>query len=72
MSPVSVIDGKTRPYFECSGLVHSWYDDTEVVNNGFFVRVQYISTSSLVVEPCSEKFGGEMVVRVACHFPNEC
>ena len=41
------------------------------MDNGFFC-VQYTSTSSLLVSPCSEKFGGEMVVRIACHFPNEC
>ena len=38
----------------------------------FFVCVQYTPMPSLVVAPFSEKFGGEMVVRVACHFPNEC
>ena len=37
----------------------------------FFVHVQYTSTSPPVVAPCSEKFGGKMVVRVACHFTNE-
>ena len=50
---------------------YSWYDHSEVVNDDFFVRVQYTSTFSLVVETCSEKFGGKMVVRVACHFSNK-
>ena len=72
MLPVSIIDGKVRPCFECSGFVHSWYYEAEVVNNGFFVRIQYTSTSSLVVAPFSEKFGGKMVVIIACHFTNEC
>ena len=72
MLPVSVIDGKMRPCFECSSFVHFWYDELEVVNYGFLVRVQYTSTLSLVVAPCSEKFGGKMVVRVVCHVSNEC
>ena len=38
-----------RPYFERSGFVHSRYDNAEVVNNGFLVRVQYTSMSSLVI-----------------------
>ena len=42
------------------------------MKNGFFVCMQYTSMSSLVVEPGIEKFGGEIVIRVACHFPNEC
>ena len=63
MSSVSVIDGKVRPCFERSGFSHSWYDESEVENDGFLVRVQYTSTLSLVVEPCSEKFGGNMVVK---------
>ena len=71
MSPVYVIDGKVLPCFERYGFVHSWYYEAEVVNNGFIVRVQYNSTSSLVVAPCGEKFGGNMVVRVACHFSNK-
>ena len=71
MSPVSVIDGKMRPCFECSSFYHSWYDEAEVVNDGFFFHVQYTSASSLVVAPFSEKFGGKMVVRVVCHFSNK-
>ena len=35
-----------RPCFECSGFGHYWYDEVEVVNNGFFVSMQYTSTSS--------------------------
>ena len=34
MLPVSVIDVKMRPCFECSSFVHSWYDEAEVVNDG--------------------------------------
>ena len=71
MLPVSVIDVKMRPCFERSDFVHSWYDESEVLNNVFFVCVQYTSTSSLVVAPFSENFGGKMVIRVACHFSNE-
>ena len=37
----------------------------------FFVRVQYTSMSSLAVAPCSENFGGEIIVIIPCHFPNE-
>ena len=59
-------------HFLSAPFFHSWYDETKVVDNGFFVCVQYTSTFSLVVAPCSEKFGGRMVVRIACHFPNEC
>ena len=47
MSPVSVIDGKVRPCFERSGFVHSWYNKSEVANDGFLVRVQYVN----VVDP---------------------
>ena len=35
------------------------------------VRVQYTSASSLVVAPRGEKFGGNMVVRVARHFADK-
>ena len=41
------------------------------MNDGFLVRVKYTSASSLVVAPCSEEFGGNMVVRFACHFVNK-
>ena len=61
-----------RLYFECSGFIQSKYDESEVVIYVFFVRVQYTSTSSLAFAPYSEKFGGKMVFRVACHFSNEC
>ena len=71
MLPVSVIDGKMRLCFERSSFVHSWYDESEVVNDVFFVRVQYTSTYSLVVALCIDKFGGKMVVRVACHFSDK-
>ena len=64
MSPVSVIEGKVRPCFERSSFSHSLYDEAEVVNDGFLVRVQYTSASSLVVATCGEKFSGKMVVRV--------
>ena len=68
MSPVSVIKGKVFPCFERSGFVHSMFYDMEVVYNGFLVRVQYTSASSIVVAPRGEKFCGKMVFRVACHF----
>ena len=71
MTPVSVIEGKELPGFERSIFSHSGCDQLEVVNDDFFVRVKYTSTSSLVVAPRSEKFGGKMVVRVACHFSNK-
>ena len=70
MLPVSIIDGKVRPYFERSSFVHSWYDESEFVNDGFLVRVQYTSTSSLVIAPCGDKFGGKMVVIFTWHFSN--
>ena len=41
------------------------------MNSGFIVCVQYTSVPSLVVAPCGEKFDGNMVVRVACHFANK-
>ena len=41
------------------------------MNYGFLVRVQYASALSLVVAPCREKFGGKMVIRVACHFSDK-
>ena len=59
------------PYFERSGLVHSWYDEAEVVNDRFLVCVQYTSTSFIVVAPCGENFGGKMLFRVACTFDNK-
>ena len=37
-----------------------------------FFRVQYNSMVSLVVAPFSENFSEKMVVRVSCHFSNEC
>ena len=49
MLPVSVIEVKVRPYFERSVFVHSRYDEAEVVNDIFLVRVNYTSASSLVV-----------------------
>ena len=64
MSPVFVIKGKVHPCFERSGFVHSRYDESKVVNDGFLVLVQYTFASSLVVAPRGEKFGGKMVVRV--------
>ena len=68
---VSVIKGKVHPCFECSGFVHSWYDEAEVVNDGFLVCLQYASAPSLVVATCGEKFGGKMVVIVLFHFANK-
>ena len=71
MSPVSVIEGKVRPCFERYGFSQTRYDEAEVTSNGFLVRVQYTSTSYLVVAPRGEKFGGNMVIRIACQFVNE-
>ena len=58
MSPVSVIKVKVCPCFEHSDFVYSRYDEAEVVNGGFPVRVQYNLASSLVVAPRSENFLG--------------
>ena len=41
------------------------------MNDGFLIHVQYTSTFYLLVVPCGEKFGGRVVVRVACHFSNK-
>ena len=71
MTPVFFIKGKVRPCLEQSIFVHSRYDKAEVVKNGFLVREQYASTSSLVVTPHGKKFGGEMVVRIASQFFDE-
>ena len=71
MLPVFVIKGKVRPCFERSGFVHFCYDEAEVVNNGFLVRVQYTYASSLVVAPCGDNFYGKIVVRFACQFAND-
>ena len=71
MPPVFVIKIKLCLCLERSGFVHSKYDEAEVVNYGFLVRVQYTSMSSLVVAPRGEKFGGKMVIIVACHFANK-
>ena len=68
---VSVIEGKVRLCFERSNFPHYWYDEAEVANNRFLVRVQYTYASSLVVVPCGEKFGGKMFVRAACHVVNK-
>ena len=59
------------PCIERSGFVHSRYDEAEVVNDGFIVRVQYASMSSLAVTPRGNKFGGNIVVRITCYFFNE-
>ena len=37
----------------------------------FLVHVQYASVPSLVITPRGKKFGGEMVVRIVCHFSDE-
>ena len=56
----------SAPFFS-----HSWYDESEVMNNEFIICVQHTSTLSLVVAPCDEKFGGKMFVIFACHFSNK-
>ena len=60
-----------RPYLEISNFVHSSYDEAEVVDDGRLVLVMYASASSLVVKPQGNKFGGNMVVRIVCHFSDE-
>ena len=72
MMPVFVIEGKLHPCIEHSVFVHSRYDEAEVVNDGFIVCVHYISALSLLVSPRVKKFGGNMVVIIACHFSNKC
>ena len=71
MLPVSVIESKVRPYFERSSFVHYRYDESEVVNGGYIVCVQYTFASSLVIAPHGDKFGGKMVVRVVFQFANK-
>ena len=46
MSPVSVIEVKVCQCFELSSFVHSRYDEAEVVNYVFLVRVKNTSASS--------------------------
>ena len=60
-----------RQYIERSVFFHSRYDEAEVVNDGFLVRVQYTSASSLVITPHGKKFGGKMFIIILCHFDNE-
>ena len=60
-----------RPCLERSGFVHSGYDEAEVVSDGFLFRLQYTYASFLVVAPRGEKFGGNMVIRVACYFADK-
>ena len=71
MLPVFGIEEKVCSCFERLGFVHSRYGKTKVVNYRFIVCVQYTSASSFVVETFCEKFGGKMVVRVACYFDNK-
>ena len=71
MTPVFFIKGKVCPYLERSVFFRSRYDEAEVLHNGFLVPMQYASALSLVVAPSGKKSGGNMVVRIACHFAYE-
>ena len=71
MTPVFVIKEKVCPCLECCRFVQSRYDEADVVDGGLLVYVYCIPAPSLVVTPRGKKFGGNMVVRIACHFSNE-
>ena len=59
------------PFLDHSGFVHSRYDKAEVFNDRFLASVQCTPALFLVVAPRGEKFGGKMVVRIACHFSDK-
>ena len=71
MPPVFVTDEKFFPCLERSGFTHSSYDEADVANNGFIVRVQYTPALSLVVTPHENSLGGKMVIIITCRFSNE-
>ena len=71
MPSVFFIKGKVRPCLERSVFVHSRYDKAEVVKNGFLVREQYASTSSLVVTPHGKKFDRKIVTIIAYQFDDK-
>ena len=52
-------------------VFHSRHDEEEAMNYVFLVCVKYTSALSLVVAPRSDKFGGNMVVIIACYFSNK-
>ena len=47
------------------------YEEDEVVNDGIIVIVKYTSAPYFVVEIRGDKFGGNMVIRVACQFSDK-
>ena len=71
MTPVFIIEVKVSSYLERYNFVHSRYDEAEVVHNEFIICMRYTSALYLVVTPLGIKFGGNMVVIIVCHFPNE-
>ena len=67
MLPVLVIEGKVRPCLGHSIFFQSRYDKAEFVNDGCLVHMQYTSALSLVITPRGKKFGGKIIIVIACH-----
>ena len=59
------------PLTHSSCLTNAGKDECNVLHNGLLVRVENSAASSFVIAPCSQKFGGELLVRVAHYLSNE-
>ena len=59
------------PLTHSSCLTNAGKDECNVLHNGLFVRVENSVASSFVIAPCSQKFGRELLVRVAHYLYNE-
>ena len=59
------------PHTHSSCLTNAGKDECNVLHNGLLVRVKNSAASLFVIAPCSQKFGRELLVRVAHYLSNE-
>ena len=71
MTPIFVIKVKMHQCLKRAVIIHCKYDKAQVVDDGLLVHVQYDSAAYIVVTPRGNKFGGKIVVKLACHFSDE-
>ena len=59
------------PLTHSSCLTNAGKDECNVLHDGLLVQVENSAASLFVIAPCSQKFGRELLVRVAHYLSNE-
>ena len=59
------------PLNHSSCLTNAGKNECDVLHNGLLVRVENPAAFSFVIAPCSQEFGGDLLIRIAHHLSNK-